>query len=185
MRYYLYRDIELLKEIYSQFTNMRLDLDVIERIDAKTCFEEEGLFAEPEVKLTGKNESRVKLGGRTKNALNTTTINECANISEVKDIYVKRFYHNLICDLEKNREKCSGIFELRGKMECITTDKQMPEQFVQIDDTYVWFECSKMSNDIHVVSSITDKINVVGCLIMDRKDNVPRIVKAIAMYVEA
>ena len=34
MRYYLYRDIELLKEIYSQFVNLELDLDVIERIDS-------------------------------------------------------------------------------------------------------------------------------------------------------
>lgn len=184
MRYYLYRDIELLKEIYSQFTDLRLDLDVIERIDAKTCFEEEGIFAEPETKLSEKCDSRVRIGARNTNSSNTTTISEYANISDVKEIYNKRFYHNLIENIKNKKINGKGLCIECGKMNCMRNEQEGIDKFIEVNGTYIWFECDKMSNDIHILSTITDKIEVVGCMIKEKDDRSPRVIKAIAMYVD-
>ena len=185
MRYYLYRDIELLKEIYSQFANIRFDLDVIERIDAKTCFEEEGMFAEPETKISEKCNSKVRIGARNTNSSNVTTINDYANISDVKDIYNKRFYNNLIEGLKKEAVDVKGICIECGKINCMRNDKEGLDKFIEVNGTYVWFECDKISNDVHVLAAITDKIEVVGCVIKREDLNSPKVIKAIAMYIDA
>lgn len=185
MRYYLYRDIEFLKEIYSQFINLDLNLEVIERIDAKTCFEEESMFAEPESKVPGNCDTRFKVGARNSNSSNITTISEYANIIDVKDIYNKRFYHNLIENLKNSKHKGKGICHECGKIHCMRNDKDGVDKFVEINGAYIWFEDDKMSNDIHVVSTITDKIEVVGCIIKDEDSTSPRVIKAIAMYIDS
>lgn len=184
MRYYLYRDIELLKEIYSQFIDLRLDLDVIERIDAKTCSEEEGIFAEPETRLSEKCDSKVRIGARNNNSASVTTISEYANMIDVKEIYNKRFYHNLIENLINKKIKCKGVDIETGKMNCMRNEQEGIDKFVEINGTYIWFECDKMSNDIHVLSTITDKIEVVGCVIKEKDNLSPKVIKAIAMYID-
>ena len=184
MRYYLYRDIELLKEIYSQFTNLNLDLDVIERIDAKSCSQEEGIFTEPETKIDGKCDMRVKIGARTSNSSNVTTISEYANMEDVKDIHNKRFYHNLIENLRNEKIYSQGICVECGKMNCLRNEQTGLDKFVEINDTYIWFENDKMSNDIQIISTITKSIEVVGCIIKEQDELSPKVVKAIAMYVD-
>lgn len=183
MRYYLYRDIELLKEIYSQFVNLNLDLDVIERIDAKSSSQEEGIFTEPETKIDGKCDMRVKIGARTSNSSNITTISEYANIEDVKDIHNKRFYHNLIGKL-KNNVNSHGICVECGKMNCIRSEQSGLDKFVEINGNYIWFESDKMSNDINILSTITNNIEVIGCIIKDKDDLSPKVLKAIAMYID-
>lgn len=183
MRYYLYRDIELLKEIYSQFVNLNLDLDVIERIDAKSCSQEEGIFAEPETKLASKCDSRVRIGARTSNSSNITTISEYANIEDVKDIHNKRFYHNLIENLRNKKINSQGICIECGKMNCLRNEQEGIDKFVEINGTYIWFECDKMSNDMHVLATITNNIEVIGCVIKEADDFSPKVIKAIAMYI--
>lgn len=184
MRYYLYRDIELLKEIYSQFSNFNLDLDVIERIDAKSCSQEEGIFTEPESKIDGKGDMRIKIGARTANSSNITTISEYANIDDVKDIHNKRFYHNLIESLRNDKSHTQGICVECGKMNCLRNEQNGLDKFVEINNTYVWFENDKMSNDIHILSTITKNIEVIGCVIKEKDEISPKVVKAIAMYVD-
>ncbi len=184
MRYYLYRDIELLKEIYSQFANLDLDLDVIERIDARTCSQEEGIFTEPETKIDGKCDMRVKIGARTSNSSNITTISEYANMDDVKAIHNKRFYHNLIENLRNKNINSQGICVESGKMNCLRNEQNGLDKFVEINGIYVWFESDKMSNDIHVLSTITNKIEVIGCIIKEGDEISPKVVKAIAMYID-
>ena len=184
MRYYLYRDIELLKEIYSQFTNMDLDLDVIERIDAKSVSQEEGIFTEPETKIDGKCDMRVKIGARTSNSSNVTTISEYANMEDIKDIHNKRFYHNLIDNLTSKKIKCKGLDIECGKINCMRNEQEGIDKFVEVNGTYIWYEYDKLSNDIHILSTITDKITIIGCVIKEKDDISPKIIKAIAMYID-
>lgn len=184
MRYYLYRDIELLKEIYSQFVNLNLDLDVIERIDAKSCSQEEGIFTEPETKIDGKCDMRVKIGARTANSSNITTISEYANIEDVKDIHNKRFYHNLIENLRKDKKFPQGICVECGKINCLRNEHDGLDKFIEINGSYIWFENDKMSNDIHILSTITNNIEVIGCVIKDKDNLSPKVIKAIAMYID-
>ena len=184
MRYYLYRDVELLKEIYSQFVDLRLDLDVIERIDAKTCSEEEGIFAEPEAKLSEKCDAKVRIGARNNNSSSVTTISEYANMTDIKDIYNKRFYHNLIEDLTSKKIKCNGVEIETGKINCMRSQQEGIDKFVEVNGTYIWYEYDKLSNDIHVLSTITDKIEVIGCVIKEKDSVSPKVIKAIAMYID-
>ncbi len=185
MRYYLYRDIELIKEIYSQFIDLKIDLDVIERIDAKTCFEEEGMFAEPETRLSNKCDAKVRIGARNTNSSNVTTISEYANISDVKDIYNKRFYHNLIENLVNKKIKCQGVYVESGKMNCMRSEQDGIDKFVEINGTYIWFEQDKLNNDVNILSTITDKIQVIGCVIKEEDNISPKVIKAIAMYIDS
>ena len=184
MRYYLYRDIELLKEIYSQLANFELDLDVIERIDAKSCSQEEGIFTEPETKIDGKCDMRVKIGARTSNSSNITTISEYANIEDVKDIHNKRFYHSLIENLKKDKKHMRGIYVECGKLNCLRNEQDRLDKFVEVNGSYIWFEKDKMSNDIHILSTITNSIEVIGCIIKEKDTLSPKVIKAIAMYID-
>lgn len=184
MRYYLYRDIELVKEIYSQFSNLNLDLDVIERIDAKSCSQEEGIFAEPESTLGEKHNASVKMGARTSNSSNVTTISEYANMDDVKDIRNKSFYHNLIENLSSKKVMCKGVDIECGKINCMRKEQEGIDKFVEVNGTYIWYESDKLSNDIYVLSTITDKIEVVGCIIKQKDDFSPKVIKAIAMYID-
>ena len=184
MRYYLYRDIELLKEIYSQFTDLNLDLDVIERIDAKSCSQEEGIFTEPETKIDGKCDMRVKIGARTSNSSNVTTISEYANMNDIKDIHNKRFYHNLIENLSSKKIICKGVDIECGKINCMRSEQEGIDKFVEVNGTYIWYESDKLSNDIYVLSTITNKIETVGCIIKEKDNFSPKVIKAIAMYID-
>ena len=58
------------------------------------------------------------------------------------------------------------------------------DKFVEVNGTYIWYEYDKLSNDIHVLSTITDKIEVIGCVIKEKDSVSPKVIKAIAMYID-
>lgn len=142
------------------------------------------MFAEPETRLSDKCDAKVRIGARNNNNSSVTTISEYANIIDVKDIYNKRFYHNLIENLKNKKINCKGVDIECGKMNCMRSEQEGIDKFVEVNGTYIWFECDKLSNDIHVLSTITDKIEVIGCVIKEKDNISPKVIKAIAMYID-
>lgn len=184
MRYYLYRDIDLLKELYSQFNNLRLDLDAIEHIDAKNSYEEQAVAVAPHSNLLEKCELKLGADARRETGNSVTTISEYVNIEDVKEIYNKRFFHNLINNIRDKKILCDGLCIETGSMNCLRLEENIQDKFVIVNGIYVWFDSEKMSNDMRVISSITDNIEVIGVTIKEAAQNSPKVIKAIAIYVD-
>ncbi|MDD2627382.1 MAG: hypothetical protein PHR25_00575 [Clostridia bacterium] len=185
MRYYLYRDVDLVKEIYSQFIDLDIELDEIDHIDARTIFQEDGIFVEPEGKICKENEDqRIKMGARSNGSTSITRISDFSNMQDVKEIYNRRFYHKLIENLRCKKIKCPGIHIEYGKINYMQLSSDFTEQFIEVNGTYIWFEYNRMDNNIQILSRITGEINVIGCLIKEANNDSPKIIKAIAMYTE-
>ncbi len=183
MRYYLYRDVDLIKEIYSQFIDLDIELDEIDHIDARTIFQEDGIFVEPEGKICKEDKNnRIKMGARSNGSTSITRISDFSNMQDVKEIYNRRFYHKLIENLRNQKIKCPGIHIESGKINYMQASGEVMDHFIEVNGTYVWFERNKMDNDIQILSRITREIDVIGCLIKEADNDSPKIIKAIAMY---
>lgn len=209
MRYYLYVDRDFIQALFGSIADSNFDIDVIEFSLSKSQTVTRDFNVSPGVDVMNekgltksdkdeknrcdeqiKNMRNFKAFVGEVNTFNTAVERKYINIEEVSNIKKEAFYYKLVEQIEKDIS-CDNLCRLNGKIcpcrlknpyvdisDRIYDDDNV---FFNIEDKYVWLEKSKLHSDLLFLSTITEKINVIGFSINKGETN--EVIKAIAIYI--
>lgn len=131
------------------------------------------------------------IDGASSNSI--TKIREYGNLEDIKNIHQNRFYHKLIDRIKKIDN--SRIYFNKGKILPCTNNKETAsinenknsdklDKFALIDNTYLWMNSDNITQDIGLISNITNEVYVLGYIVKELTINSPQIVKVLAIYIE-
>lgn len=211
MRYYIYLDKEFLKTLFAIFKESDFNIDVFEftvrnsytlnnniSLDPsieKGCDSEDHSKKDWEEQFTSSardnrsKRGRVGISYDNGNSYNYQTERKYLNITDITDIKNMAFYHDLFEKIKNNtsRDDNSRIFKETGFIKTNNNRdiKSDTDKFFMINESFIWYDNSKLHGDINLLKEMSCKINVVGykmnCIEDNSKNN---ILKAIAMYIE-
>ncbi len=121
---------------------------------------------------------------------NTSIQRRYINIEDVSDMKNIRFYHNLLEGIRGNsRDANTSICEEYGYINILENSRAADEfgnecKICQINDTYVWYDETKVAGNIKFISNITSKVNFIGYKLNEDESRGKRIAKAIAIFIE-
>lgn len=199
IHYYLYRDNEFMRQIYSQIFDSLPDIGIVEYIASKSMLnnieykvggELENLGGE-DVKCDEKavsktdrkkNDVRTELRHSNSKGINHTRI--IANIEDVKQIMNTNMYNDIINYLIENVSNLNpDLCLLNGKLNLLDTYNNQPDAFTTVDEAYLWLKTKYLDTDIRILSNIVDSVNILGYIIKDKSLVSPKIIKVIAIYI--
>lgn len=185
LHYYLYRDEELIKSIYSQLYDELPDFGVIEYFggdtqsisgDYKTEILEEG--------SKDKRKELIKGEARSSQTRGRAIIREYANIKEIKDIKRNSFYNNIVdkIALKCKDNNCKELIYLNGTIERYNGYDGQKEVFLKMEDSCIWVQKELLKTDIVSISHLMGNLNVVGFILKEASQKMPQVIVAIAIY---
>lgn len=199
IHYYLYRDNEFMRQIYSQIFDSMPDIGIVEYIASKSLLNNvEYKFGGDLENIDGedlkcnesksskmdrqKNEVKAELRNSSTKGINHTRI--IANIEDVKQIMNTNMYNDIINYLIKNVNSLNpDLCMLCGKLTILDTYNNQPDVFTTVGDVYLWLKTKHLDTDIRILTNISDSVNILGYVIKDKCPNSPKIVKVIAIYI--
>ena len=194
MRYYIYIDKDLIKNLIATYGNFNFNIDVVEYSVQKNCGNINNIRVEPRKEnMCDADKGNVKRNstgfgvdsGMTYNVITEEKYINIYDISEIKNI---EFYHNLIESLRKlkngaTREN-SKVVEEEGKIEKIFENRSYEDNIFNINNSYVWYDKEKSLIDMNLFSNVCGEVKVLGYNINEDAKRSNKMLKAIAIYVE-
>lgn len=185
LHYYLYKDEELIKSIYSQIYDELPDFGVIEYFGGDTQSISGDYKAEIlEEASKDKRKELIKGETRSSQTRGRAIIREYANIKEIKDIKRNIFYNNIVNKIavKCKDDNCKELIYLNGRLERYEGYKGEQEVFLKMDDSCIWLQKELLKTDIVSISHLMGNLNVVGFVLKEQTDEMPKVIVAIAIY---
>lgn len=187
IHYYLYRDEELIKSIYSQLVDDISDMGIIEYFGGDT----QNYTRDYRLEACEDNNEKEKCKEGLKTELKLcksnakAVIREYANIQEIKDMKRMVFYNDIINDIEKHCKvgKSKELIHIKGNMEMYTGYNNISETFFKMQNSCIWLKKDLIKEDIVATSRLMGELNMVGYLLKECGDAMPNIIRAIAIYI--
>lgn len=194
MRYYIYIDKDLIKNLIATYGNFNFNIDVVEYSVQKNCGNINNIRVEPRKEnMCDADKGNVKrnstgFGVDSGMTYNVITEEKYINISDISEIKNIEFYHNLIESLRKlkngaTREN-SKVVEEEGKIEKIFENRSYEDNIFNINNSYVWYDKEKSLIDMNLFSNVCGEVKVLGYNINEDAKRSSKMLKAIAIYVE-
>ena len=193
MRYYIYIDKDLIKNLIATYGNFNFNIDVVEYSVQKNCGNINNIRVEPRKEnMCDADKGNVKrnstgFGVDSGMTYNVITEEKYINISDISEIKNIEFYHNLIESLRKlknaTREN-SKVVEEEGKIEKIFENRSYEDNIFNINNSYVWYDKEKSLIDMNLFSNVCGEVKVLGYNINEDAKRSNKMLKAIAIYVE-
>lgn len=194
MRYYIYIDKDLIKNLIATYGNFNFNIDVVEYSVQKNCGNINNIRVEPRKEnMCDGDKGHVKrnstgFGVDSGMTYNVITEEKYINISDISEIKNIEFYHNLIENLRKlkngaTREN-SKVVEEEGKIEKIFENRSYEDNIFNINNSYVWYDKEKSLIDMNLFSNVCGEVKVLGYNINEDAKRSNKMLKAIAIYVE-
>lgn len=194
MRYYIYIDKDLIKNLIATYGNFNFNIDVVEYSVQKNCGNINNIRVEPRKEnMCDADKGNVKrnstgFGVDSGMTYNVITEEKYINISDISEIKNIEFYHNLIENLRKlkngaTREN-SKVVEEEGKIEKIFENRSYEDNIFNINNSYVWYDKEKSLIDMNLFSNVCGEVKVLGYNINEDAKRSNKMLKAIAIYVE-
>lgn len=199
IHYYLYKDNDFMKQIYSQIFNDLPDIGIVEYIASKSVSNNveykfggdlENIDGEDfklddkkcNISNRGKNEVRSEVRNSNSKGINHTRI--IANIDDVKQIVNTNMYNDIINYIINNISKLNpDLCLMDGKLTLLETYDNQEDVFTIVGETYLWLKTKYLDTDIRILSNIVDTVNILGYVIKDKTLTSPKIIKVIAIYI--
>lgn len=199
IHYYLYKDNDFMKQIYSQIFNDLPDIGIVEYIASKSVSNNvEYKFGGDLENIDGKDlkldDNKCNVSDREKNNIraeirnnNSKGINHTriiANIDDVKQIVNTNMYNDIINYIINNISKLNpDLCLMDGKLTLLETYDNQEDVFTIVGETYLWLKTKYLDTDIRILSNIVDTVNILGYVIKDKTLTSPKIIKVIAIYI--
>ena len=194
MRYYIYIDKDLIKNLIATYGNFNFNIDVVEYSVQKNCGNINNIRVEPRKEnMCDADKGNVKrnstgFGVDSGMTYNVITEEKYINISDISEIKNIEFYHNLIESLRKlkngaTREN-SKVVEEEGKIEKIFENRSYEDNIFNINNSYVCYDKEKSLIDMNLFSNVCGEVKVLGYNINEDAKRSNKMLKAIAIYVE-
>lgn len=209
INYYIYKDNDFLRSIYSQIFISTPDLGIIEYKGTNTHLYTKEIrgFGEEENEtllkyleenagankdeIIEKNKDKILSELRFSDTDGINIMREYANIDEIKRLNIEALYKNYIKEINnKSNKNDNNIININGSIEPYSTDEYLkkfnkdPEDlFIKVNEDCVWLKHSLLDTDINIVANIFEKVNIIGYIISKKTKGYPRIIKAIVIYI--
>lgn len=199
IHYYLYKDNDFMKQIYSQIFSDLPDIGIVEYIASKSVSNNvEYKFGGDLENIDGKDfkldDKKCNVSDREKNNIraeirnnNSKGINHTriiANIDDVKQIVNTNMYNDIINYIIGNISKLNpDLCLMDGKLTLLETYDSQEDVFTTVEGTYLWLKTKYLDTDIRILSNIVDNVNILGYVIKDKTITSPKIIKVIAIYI--
>lgn len=222
MRYYIYLDKDFLRSLFAIFKNAEFNIDVFEFSVRNSYTLNNNISLDPSIER-GKdcedyakkdwkddysssardnraNRERVGISYDNGNSYNYQTERKYLNITDITDMKNMAFYHDLLEKIRTTmfRDESDRIFKETGYIKLNQNreekeESQKKDKFFMINDSFVWYDSSKLQGDITLMQEMCCKIHVVGykmnCTEVEEDEREfakpsNNILKAIAMYIE-
>lgn len=194
MRYYIYIDKDLIKNLIATYGNFNFNIDVVEYSVQKNCGNINNIRVEPRKEnMCDADKGNVKrnstgFGVDSGMTYNVITEEKYINISDISEIKNIEFYHNLIESLRKLKNEAtrenSKVVEEEGKIEKIFENRSYEDNIFNINNSYVWYDKEKSLIDMNLFSNVCGEVKVLGYNINEDVKRSNKMLKAIAIYVE-
>ena len=210
MRYYVYLDKELLQTLFSVVEDTNFDIEVVEYSVRKNYGTSNEISIAPgcenisdsevgtEKNKDDKENKRIKSGNICKehigvsyehnNSYNIQTEKRYINIEDIANMKNNAFYHKLIKMMNKEVEKEDSRVVMERGIICALRNnsvENVKDGFFIINNNYIWFDKSKLNEDINLFCSMNCQMNVIGYMInCEVKEEGGNILKAIAIFIE-
>ena len=194
MRYYIYIDKDLIKNLIATYVNFNFNIDVVEYSVQKNCGNINNIRVEPRKEnMCDADKGNVKrnstgIGVDSGMTYNVITEEKYINISDISEIKNIEFYHNLIESLRKLKNEAtrenSKVVEEEGKIEKIFENRSYEDNIFNINNSYVWYHKEKSLIDMNLFSNVCGEVKVLGYNINEDAKRSNKMLKAIAIYVE-
>ena len=212
MRYYLYLDKDFLRSLFSIFDSANFNIDVFEFSVRNSYTINNNLSVDPSVEKSkdmedyskkdwkenysssarDSNASRKRVGVSLDNgnSYNYQTEKKYLNINDITDMKNMAFYHDLLEKIKSNnfnREDSRIIIEegfiKTNNNRSLESDT---DNFFMINDSFIWYDKTKLQGEINLLKEMKCKIEVVGYKMNCKDDETIKnhILKAIAIYIE-
>lgn len=211
MRYYIYLDREFLRTLFSIFKDADFNIDVFEFSVRNSYTLNNNISLDPSMERGGdcedfskkdwnkdftssardsnSNRNRFGVSYDRGNSYNYQTERKYLNITDITDMKNMAFYHDLFEKLKSTTDRSDNkrIFKEEGFIK-LNRNKEFEENnnmFFMINNSFVWYDLSKLQGDIKILSEMRCRVNVVGYKMNCLDDNESNdILKAIAIYIE-
>lgn len=195
MRYYVYIDRDLIKNLAATYGKLNFNIDFVEFSIQKNCGNINNIRFDPRCEVACDSQKNRQSKRRSKSvgidagtSCNIITEKKYINISDISDIKNLNFYHKLIEKINNTpisnvREK-NKIVSVEGKILRLRTPESTNEKMFFINNSYVWYNDNMCSASIDFLSNMCEKIKVIGYNINDQSKRGYNILKAIAIYIE-
>ena len=210
MRYYIYLDKEFLKTLFAIFKESDFNIDVFEFTVRNSYTLNNNISVDPTLERGNESEdhsrkewdekfsssardsnskrNRVGISYDNGNSYNYQTERKYLNITDITDIKNMAFYHDLFEKIKSDtsRDATKRIYIEKGFIK-INNKRNIDlniNKFFMINNSFVWYDNSKLDGDIDLLSQMSCELNVVGYKMNCAEDENNKILKAIAMYIE-
>lgn len=183
IHYYLYRDDELIKSIYSQISEVIPELGIIEYIGGDTQnytkdYRVEALEENNKDKQKEYLKSEIKMCKMNGSAI----LREYANINDIKEIKQNSFYNNIVNEIANNCNSCKELVYIKNNIETYPSFNKQQEVFLKMGNNCIWIKKELVVSDIASISKLMGELNLVGYILKEETINTPKIIRAIAIY---
>lgn len=188
IHYYLYKDEELIKSIYSQLVSDMPDVGIVEYFggDTQNYTRDYKIEAFENDREKEKCDKALKTEVKLCKANATAIIRESANIQEIKAIKRNTFYNDIIKEIECfcKTESYGRLVYLKGQIYMYRgyNDKN-PEMFFEVRGKCIWLKKDLIKTDVVAVSNFTGDLNIIGYVFKKADKKMPEIIRAIAIYI--
>ena len=209
MRYYMYIDMDFIKNLVSVSGKIDFDIQVLEYSvqNALTCKNDVSVRPyqeklndynkewqdqkQKDKRQKGEHYDKSSLGVSYENSFirNTSTERKYINIQDITDMKNINFYHNLVENIRTTYRDDTHIFNEYGFMKNIHTNVRGLEadskyQILNINDSYLWYDKNMFCTNIDFLCNIACEVNAIGYTINYNKQENIRIGKALAVYID-
>lgn len=183
LHYYLYRDDDLIKSIYSQLEGAMPDLGVIEYFGGDTRnFTKDYRIEALEENNNDKQKEYLKSELKVCNMTGSGILREYANISDIKEIKQNSFYNNIVNEINNKCNNYNELIYINDKIETYPRFNDQKEIFLKMGEYCIWIKKELVNLDIAAISKLMGKLNLVGFILKMPSEDIPMVVRAIAIY---
>lgn len=199
IHYYLYKDNDFMKQIYSQIFSDLPDIGIVEYIASKSVSNnveykfggdleniggEDFKLDEKKSNISNREKNNVRAEIRNSNSKGINHTRIIANIDDVKQIVNTNMYNDIINYIIGNISKLNpDLCLMDGKLTLLETYDSQEDVFTTVEGTYLWLKTKYLDTDIRILSNIVDNVNILGYVIKDKTITSPKIIKVIAIYI--
>lgn len=138
-----------------------------------------------------RNANRLGISLDNSNTYQSSTTRRYINIEDVSQIKNDAFYHKLLNKLVDEMKEmnicyeCGNVVPYRLTSRYYNRDGNVDDnnEFFKVNDSYIWVDKTKLETDISLLSSIADKMHVIGYNVNENQRLGYKIAKAIAIYI--
>ena len=183
LHYYLYRDDDLIKSIYSQLSDAIPDLGVIEYFGGDTQnFTKDYRIEALEENNNDKQKEYLKSELKFCNIKGSGILREYANIADIKEIKHNAFYNNIVHEINNKCNNYNELIYINDNIETYPSFNDQKEVFLKMGEYCIWVKKELVNLDIAAISKLMGELNLVGYILKKPSENIPTIVRAIAIY---